>query len=328
MKDGLAQSTENGDEPVKPRKHNQKKLAMHLSTQRARKPQDLALAQHDASDYLSEIQDLAYDTYMLSERRTDSVLDQDQPQRPSIIRRISTSWRAYNGVLDQDKFTENLIKRLSLTRRLSATAPNTLPPVIETYFEVNTIRITKPAALLPAMAANMFEQLHPLLALNIRNLEFHIKLSFRPLYGGLRDQKHSFEVKPEHISNCEKSLSKIMQQLPKLRSLIIVLDTLFDLPPRPRDYQRFLRSHHYHSGSSREEKIRNSDLQEKVAVNIVPCLRSLTKGTELGRIAIKHHPGTSREELEVVNGMNSTDRDVAAAILDQHGREVVLVGWL
>jgi hypothetical protein len=266
---------------------------------------------------------------MLSCQRTDSVLDHDIPHAEwPKINRASAPWTVHLDALDQAIFTEKLIKRLSLTRRLSATAPNTLPPVIETFFEVNTIRITKPAALLPAMAANLFEQLHPLLALNIRNLELHIKLSFRPLYGGLQQRAHTFEVKPEHILHCQRSLPKIVRQLPRLQNLLIVLDTLFDLPPRPRDYERFLRSDHFHAGASRDEKLRNSNLAEKVASAIIPRLRRLAEEAKLERVSIKHHPGAIREEREVLNGITNSDEDVATAMLDRHGREVVLKGWL
>ena len=305
-----------------------------LSTRLSNIPENFA--QHDASDYLSAIQDLVYKTYMHSGAPSFSnyslnggSASRKSRQRSTCTRFSSSQGRLQNVVLDQSTFTENLIKRLSLTRRLSSTIPNSLPPAIETYFEINTILIRKSAALLPSMASSVSDQLHPLLALNIRHLELHIKISFRPIYGSLR-QNHRFEAKSEHISHCSIHMPSIVDQLPRLRTLVLVLDSLFDLPPRPSDYQRFLRTHHYHAGASREENIRDSDLEDQMGLVIVPGLRRLANETKrLSRVAMRHHPGTSlRGEPEVVNGVNSTDEAIASAVLAQHGREVVLKGWL
>ncbi|KAI5362583.1 hypothetical protein Slin15195_G062390 [Septoria linicola] len=316
------------------RTNTQETLFDRLSTRLSRIPENLA--QYDASDYLSEIQDLVCDTYQLSSDRPDS--SSPMPRRVTLIHpnsRLSTRDRLQNTAIDQTTFTSNLIKRLSLTRRLSTTTPNTLPPAIETFFEANTILIKKSAALLPGMSSALSEQLHPLLSLNIRNLELHIKLSFRPLCNNLQlpsstSKQDTFEVKPEHISHIATHLPLIASQLPRLNNLIIVLDSLFDLPPRPRDYQRFLRTHHYHAGATREEHIRSSDLEEKIRDVVVPCLRRTGKQGKLGRIAVKHASvmGIGKEEVEVVNGVSCSDEDVARAVVGQQGREVVLKGWL
>ncbi|KAF2207028.1 hypothetical protein CERZMDRAFT_88795 [Cercospora zeae-maydis SCOH1-5] len=293
-------------------------------------------AHHDASDYLSEIQDLVHKTDMHSDGASSAnySLNGGSTSRKSRHKSAHSRFSSSQGnlqsvVLDQSTFTKDLIKRLMLTRRLSSTLPNTLPPAIETYFEINTIRIEKSAAILPSWASSLPDQLHPLLALHIRHLELRIKLSFRPIFGSLQRNRR-FEVKAEHVSHCSTSVPNIVDQLPRLRTIVIVFDSLFDLPPRPSDYQRFLRTHHYHAGASREDNITNSDMEERMKTVIVPGLRQLaSETTRLSRVALKHHPGTTVvDEPMVVNGVNCSDGEVASAVLARHGTDVVLKGWL
>jgi hypothetical protein len=226
-------------------------------------------------------------------------------------------------VLDEAVFTEQLVRRLSLCQRVTISPQfarpgggRKLPPAIETFFRANCIRIVKSAGLLSTIGEN----LHPVLASDTRNLELHVRLSFRPCY---RQKQQFFEMKREHVLHFKTSLFKLIRQLPRLTDFTVVLECIFDLPPRPEDYHRFLRTCHYYSGATWEQNVQNSDFGEQMAAVIIPSLRSLA---QLDRIAVRYYPGRDCIGGEAVGDEGLSDEAVALMVLKRPGRDIVLSG--
>ncbi|EME84375.1 uncharacterized protein MYCFIDRAFT_173376 [Pseudocercospora fijiensis CIRAD86] len=210
-----------------------------------------------------------------------------------------------------------------------------LPATIDGFFTQHGIRLTQHASGLPSLANNLSGQLHPLLSDNIRRLDLHVKVSLRPIhnptsaYGKLvhvLSPRKAMIVVDQHIERLWDNVPMLLSQLPRLRQFSLTLDSLFDSTPRPRDYQRLRLFRNNRLWGSRSENLQNSDFQEKATAVLIPLLRGLARGKELDRVAIRHVPVATLNQLEVISGEHLSDEEVARAFLIMPGREVVLKG--
>ncbi|KAF7195759.1 hypothetical protein HII31_02894 [Pseudocercospora fuligena] len=221
---------------------------------------------------------------------------------------------------DQWEFTEALLKRLQ------ESSEDQLPTTIDGFFTQHGIRLTHHATGLPSLANNLSGQLHPLLSGNIRRLDLHVKVSLRPIHDPSSAYDRNFQVVDQHIEHLWDNVPMLLSQLPHLRQFSLTLDSLFDSTPRPRDYQRLKLFRNNRLWGSRSENLQNSDFQEKATAVLIPLLRGLARGKELDRVAIRHVPVATLNQLQVISGEHLSDEEVARAFLIMPGREVVLKG--